>query len=184
VTEFSRLAKIACGLGAATALLWCGSCARRDVSDLQPATEQQKILAAKAIEQLRVVFSAGACQSIYDNAAKAFRSQTEEDWLYQCDRLRKTLGEWRSFSVRSLETYQSTPAKRNSNQLLLIEVSAQFSKTTRTLGMTWTLNADAMQLTSLTLEERGEWIQIPARGGKLTDPPPPFRPGAHGRKMV
>jgi hypothetical protein len=98
-----------------------GSCGRSNLSELQPATGQQKILTAKAIEGLRAVFSAGACQSIYDDAAKPFRSQTEADWLYQCNRLLKTLGEWRSFSVRSLETYQSSPANRNSSQFLWLK---------------------------------------------------------------
>ncbi len=184
MTEFSRLAKISCGVGAAAAFLCTESCTRRDVSELHPATEQQTILTAKAIDRLRLVFSAGACQSIYDDAARPFRSQTEEDWLYQCNRLRNALGEWRSFTFRSLETYQNSPVGRGSNEFLLVEGSAQFAKTTRTIGMTWTLNAGIVKLASLALEDHGEWIRIPSAGGGHMDPPPPSLPGVDGPRMV
>jgi hypothetical protein len=69
-------------------LLWLGYDRERGVRealDERPATEQQRVLTANALNKLRVVFSAGACQSIYDGASPYFRSQTAVDWLHQCN---------------------------------------------------------------------------------------------------
>jgi hypothetical protein len=82
VTEFSRLARIVGGLGAAALLLWIGWCRERrvpDASELRPATEQQRVLTAAAVDRLRAMFSAGACQSIYEKADQHFRSRPK--WI-------------------------------------------------------------------------------------------------------
>ena len=95
-------------LGAAALLLWVGWSRERrvpDTSELQAPAEQQKVLTAAAVDRLRAVFSAGACQSIYDKADQHFRSQTEVDWLYECNRLRDNLGIWHRFDIHSTEAY-------------------------------------------------------------------------------
>jgi hypothetical protein len=170
VTDFSRLARISGGLGAAAVLLWTGCGRGRSVSEAseeQPATEQQKILMAAAINKLRNAFSAGACQSIYDEAVRPFHSQTEVDWLYECNQLRESLGTWRRFEVQSTMSYG--PSK----QIVLVEGSAEFAKTNRGLGITWLFDGGAPKLFFLSLEEHGRWREIPPlTPGLFMDPPP------------
>jgi hypothetical protein len=157
-------------------LLWIGWCGERRVpnaSELQPATEQQKALTAAAVDRLRAIFSSGACQAIYDEAGQQFRSQTEVDWLYECNRLRDNLGIWQRFAIHSTEVY-GTPKR-----FILVEGSAVFAKTDRRLGLTWRMDKGSLQLESLSLEENGTWREIPALHGLLMDPPPPsaYSPG-------
>jgi hypothetical protein len=170
VTDFSRLARISGGLGAATVLLWTGCGCGRDTPEAfeeRPATEQQRVLTANALNKLRVVFSAGACQSIYDNASQYFRSQTEVDWLYQCNRLRQSLGAWQSFQIRSTTTYRAP------EQFVLVEGSAIFAKASRQFGVTWLQDTGGARLYLLSLEENGQWKQIPPlTPGLIMDPPP------------
>jgi hypothetical protein len=170
VTEFSRLARISGGLGAAVILLWLGYDRERGVREAleeRPATEKQRVLTANALNKLRVVFSAGACQSIYDDASQYFRSQTEVDWLYQCNQLRDSLGAWQGFQIRSTTTYGAP------KQFVLVEGSAAFAKASRHFGATWLPDTAGARLYSLSLEEDGKWKQIPpVTPGLFMDPPP------------
>jgi hypothetical protein len=157
-------------------LLWIGWCRERrvpDASELQAPTEQQKVLTAAAVDRLRAVFSAGARQSIYEKADRHFRSQTEVDWLYECNRLRDNLGIWQRFNIHSTEAYGT------SKRFILLEGSAVFAKMERRLGLTWRMGKGSLQLESLSFEENGTWREIPVRPGLLMDPPPPsaYSPG-------
>ncbi len=139
---------------------------RSDASELQAATEQQKILTAAAVDRLRAVFSSGACQSIYDEAGQHFRSQTEVDWLYECNRLRANLGVWQRFDIHSTETYGAP------ERFIWVEGSAVFAKADPRLGLTWRMDKGSLQIESLCFEENGTWTEIPVRPGLLMDPPP------------
>jgi hypothetical protein len=159
------------GIAAAALLLWTGWPPKRcspGPSEERPATEQQKILSAAAVNRLRTVFSAGACQSIYDEASQHFRSQTELDWLYECDRLRANLGSWQRFDVQSITMYGEP------RQFVLIDGSAVFAKTRSQLLITWRMEKGGVQLESLSLEENGTVRRIPEQPGLLLDPPPPL----------
>ena len=73
MTEFSTLARIVGGLGAAALLLWVGWSRERrvpDTSKLQASAEQQKVLTAAAVDWLRAAFGAG--QSIYEKVDRLF----------------------------------------------------------------------------------------------------------------
>jgi len=159
-------------LGAAAFFLWTGWYRGRslpDPSELQPATEQQQILTAIAINRLRAVFSSAACQSIYDEASQAFRSQTELDWLYQCNQLREHLREWQRFDIESTTTYGAP------KQFVWVEGSAVFAKASPQLSITWLMDEGGIQLESLSLRESGTWKRIPeVQPGFLMDPPPPL----------
>ena len=158
-------------MGAAALLLWAGWYEGRsvpDASEEQPATKEQRMLTAAALNRLRAVFSAGACQSIYDDAGQHFRSQTEVDWLYECDRLRENLGAWQRFDIQSTTTY-GTP-----RQFVLVEGLAGFAKVSRRLAVTWRMDKGGVQLESLSLQENGTWRRIPEQPGLLLDPPPPL----------
>jgi len=140
-------------VGAAALLLWTGWYEGRSVPhacEEQPATKEQQILTAAAVDRLRAVFSSGACQSIYDEAGQHFHSQTEVDWLYECDRLRENLGAWQGFDIQSTTTY-GTP-----RQFVLVEGLAVFAKASRRFAVTWLMDGGGPQLDSLSLQDHGK----------------------------
>jgi len=68
----------------------------------------------------------------------AFRSQTEVDWLYECNRLRDNLGIWQRFNIHSTEAYGT------SKRFILVEGSAVFAKMERRLGLTWRMGKGSL----------------------------------------
>jgi hypothetical protein len=111
-------------------------------------------MAASAIVQLREMFDRGDCTSIYAAADPAFRSQSEENWVRQCERLRHDLGAWWSFQ-RGAEQESVDP------RLRLVSGEATFENGTYHLEMLWNVNVAPPRLCYLQLGTNPNIITVP-----------------------
>ncbi len=143
--------------------------------------EKQKARAVEAANDFRQSFNSGACRPIYDRAAAYFRSEESEDWLHDCQRLRKELGSWRDFRV------VLTRRCGKPDVVICLAGSADFEKQTTEVGIDIVLDGDRALLRSLSIRDGDQhWTQIPRLPlpfpqwrRRWIDPPPAKSP-EHG----
>lgn len=111
--------------------------------------------AASAILELREMLNKGECASVYAEADPAFRSQSEESWVTQCERLRHDLGSWQSFQGKGAEQGSVNPRFR------LVAGEAVFASGAYHLEMLWNVSVLPARLCYLQLGTDPNVITIP-----------------------
>ena len=143
-----------------------------------PVDEGQRTLAVDAVNGLRDAFNNGSCQSIYEQAAASFRTQSLPQWMSQCRELNEKLGSWQSFGVSRAVRYGG----RRSDVVVYVGGVARFAKESTELKVAWLLKNGHTQLMRISLRQnQGTWVQIPPMQlppGRFWDPPPPPLPGS------
>jgi hypothetical protein len=146
--------------------------AGKDPLDI-PVDEGQRTLTVDAVNGLRDAFNSGACQSIYEQAAAHFRTQSLQEWMSQCKDLKETLGSWQSFSAHLAERCGGGP----SVVIVCAGGNARFAKRIAQVDVAWLLDKGRTQLMWISLKKgQGAWVVIPPwRGPRMFDTPPrPF----------
>jgi hypothetical protein len=82
-------------LGLVAALDIVLACGKGKADRGQPITEQQRVLVLTAVQGLRQSLDHSPCGNFLDVAVE----QRREDWMEQCQYIRETWGDWRSFSA-------------------------------------------------------------------------------------
>jgi hypothetical protein len=116
--------------------------------------------ALERVERMRAAYNRGECAGIYEEASQPFRLlESREDWLAECELIRASLGEWRSFDAKRAET----------GHAIEVHVSgrAVFARGEGQLQTTWVIEAGGARLFSLWLDT-GDW--------RTAVPAPRFRP--------
>jgi hypothetical protein len=116
---------------------------------------EKETIAASAILELREMLNKGECASVYAEADPAFRSQSEESWVRQCEQLRHDLGAWQSFQGKGAEQGPLDP------RLRLVTGEAVFASGAYHLEMLWNVSVLPARLCYLQLGTDPNVITIP-----------------------
>jgi hypothetical protein len=116
---------------------------------------EKETVAASSILQLREMFDKGECSSVYAGADPAFRSQSEENWVRQCEQLRHDLGSWQSFQKNGAEQELADPRFR------LVSGEAVFANGTYHLEMYWNVSVAPARLCYFQLGTNPNIITVP-----------------------
>jgi hypothetical protein len=139
-----------------------------------PLDPVRRSLALDAVNRLGDALNRGACQSIYDEASTVFQQlESSAAWRDGCERMRASLGTWKSFSARA--------AFATGTSAVLVDGTVVFAKGRCHLGTTWRLENGRARLFSLYLLGPGGPMTIPEPWPdrqKRWDPPPPKPPVA------
>jgi hypothetical protein len=131
---------------------------------------EKETIAASAILELRETFNKGECASVYAEADPAFRSQSEESWVTQCERLRHDLGSWQSFRGKGVEQGSVDPRFR------LLTGQAVFANGAYHLEMLWNVSVVPARLCYLQLGTEPNVITIPPSKRHGPNDAPTFPP--------
>jgi hypothetical protein len=135
----------------------CSSIARQSAPMLDSAGKTREASALDGVKRLREAFNQGACQSIFSEADPVFRlRQSPQDWLNECQRMRRELGRWQSFQAK-LQHSPGIPLR------VVVYGEGRFSRGRRHLETVWHFDRGRAELFSLYLD-----------GTRV--PPSPFRP--------
>jgi hypothetical protein len=150
MTSFRTRYAVKCAL-VAFVFLFVAGCNR--------AHEQQR-LALDGIQKLREQFNTGACQAISDEFADRV-NQSRQEWLEGCERMRESLGSWKSFgsaSAAASSRFQEPPT-------VFVEGRAAFengdNRETYWLESYWHIKNHHAQVYFLYLEGGGKQIALP-----------------------
>lgn len=116
---------------------------------------EKETIVASAILELRETFNKGECASVYAEADPAFRSQSEESWVRQCEQLRHDLGARQSFQGKGAEQGLVDP------RLRLVIGEAVFASGAYHLEMLWNVSVLPARLCYLQLGTDPNVITIP-----------------------
>lgn len=152
----------------AVLLTGCLSQDRRRLLD-EPVEPKQKTQLLDAMQMFRERFNAGSCQIIYEQAAKAFRSSSPQDWQSVCEGMRADLGIWYGYRTDSLYYCSRSP------DIICMVGLAQFTKESRRLQLAWWWNRKEAELFFLDLQKEHLGIRFPPETQRLIDPPAPRR---------
>jgi hypothetical protein len=146
-----------------------------DLLENVPADAGQQAQALEATDNFRVSFNTGACQPIYDQASRDFRSQDSEDWLRDCHRLRQQLGSWRNFKLKFAQRYGKHEV------FVFVVGSAEFERQTTEVSLNVVLVGDKAYLRSFSVKDGDRhWTHSPPLQWndhrRWADPPPPKSP--------
>jgi hypothetical protein len=127
----------------------------RAISQAGCRRPEKETIAASAILELRQMFNKGECASVYAEADPAFRSQSEKNWVSQCEQLRHDLGAWQSFRGKGAEQGLVDP------RLRLVTGEAVFASGAYHLEMLWNVSVLPARLCFLQLGTDPNVITIP-----------------------
>lgn len=153
------------------ALLLLNACENTAHSNQISLLQQQRTSAIVAANNLLKLFDKGACDMVYQQASAQFRSQAPNDWVGQCEQLRKKIGPWRTFTADWW-----TPC--GSGGAWCLEGTAVFGKDRYYMVTGWLLKNGSPRLLYLSFARGGRQLEtIPPLGPQriLVDPPPPVR---------
>lgn len=128
--------------------------------------KQRETLAREADQKLLEAFNRGACQRVFQGATFFTRRYTDQDWLTDCEQLRRELGVWHSSDFRSTEVCGAP------GEVVCVDGAVTFNKGRCALETAWSLRGGAAKLLFLVIVHDGKELQIPpSRHRELFDPP-------------
>ena len=137
------------------------ACGTRNADRVQPITAEQRVRVLNAVQGLQQAFNHSPCGSILDAAAG---EQLRKDWIEQCDHIRDTWGDWRSFGANYW--YRSGPTA------IAAEGIAGFTKGNCTVQVVWGLESPSPRMLAFFLRSKEDQVDFPAPLQRLMDPPP------------
>jgi hypothetical protein len=130
------------------------------------------------MNHLKDQLSRGSCESIYREAAAAFRAQTSENWLGDCTQIEDELGAWKDFQIE----YDEGIGDRD--LIVLVFGPAVFEKGSLQVEANFMLNSKGARLSMLGFrKENRDWLMAPPRPNSRPDRliDPPLKSSSYGR---
>ena len=136
------------------------ACGTRNADRVQPIAEAQRARVLSAFQGLQQALNHGPCGSTPD----AVGEQQRKDWIEQCDHIRDTWGDWRSFGANYW--YRSGPTA------IAVEGIAGFAKGNCTVQVVWSLESSSPRMLAFFLRSKDDEVDFPSIGRPHMDPPP------------
>jgi hypothetical protein len=151
------------------------ACGRPDSTQELPVSRELRESSLAAVENLRAIVNANACDAAPIGSATPARL---EQWTDACQQIQEEAGEWNAF--RALRWH------RPNIHTIALDGTGEFATETRVVYTVWNLRAEQPQLLILNSSARGRRIAFPAQQPVYFDPPlipkhAPLPPSPDGR---
>jgi hypothetical protein len=166
LTWFAAVRAIAVLGGSVLALsmtIACGS--GTHVIPDQRVNQEERLLAAHAVEDLRKALNEQTCENILDAAVAQARSQ---EWREQCTHIRDAWGSW--------QTFQANYWYRSDDAVIAVEGIAEFAKGKCVVQSIWNLRRSPARMLAFFLRSGQHQVDFPSLPSRYFDPPQNRRP--------
>ena len=126
-------------------------------------TQKQRDMAIDATRQLQQQYNDRTCKQIYEDASSYFhRHEPLEQWLADCQEMRRRFGEWRDFTPEMSNDY---PFGRVG--VVWVSGPARFDTGTVRMRVDWDLAQGRAALFNVQIEHNNERSSIPGFSGRV-----------------
>ncbi len=113
--------------------------------------QDQRLLAADAVEHLRKALNEQTCEDILDAAAGQARSQ---EWRERCSHIRDAWGSW--------QTFQASYWYRSGDAVIAVEGIAEFAKGKCVVRSIWNLRRSPARMLAFSLRSDRDRVDFPS----------------------